>query len=42
MSLDEAMDEENLLCYEMNGAPLLPDHGRPLRLIARAGTAWPT
>ncbi len=34
MSLDEAMDEQNLLCYEMNGAPLPPEHGRPLRLIA--------
>ena len=24
MTLDEAMDERNLLCYEMNGAPLPP------------------
>jgi DMSO/TMAO reductase YedYZ molybdopterin-dependent catalytic subunit len=34
MSLDDAMKEDNLLCYEMNGAPLPPDHGAPVRLIA--------
>ncbi len=34
MSLDEAMGDENLLCYEMNGAPLTREHGFPLRLIA--------
>jgi len=33
----EAMREEVLLAYEMNGAPLPPQHGYPLRL---AGTAW--
>ena len=34
MSLDEALDGENLLCYEMNGVPLPREHGFPLRLIA--------
>jgi DMSO/TMAO reductase YedYZ molybdopterin-dependent catalytic subunit len=34
MSIDEALDRNNLLCYEMNGEPLPPEHGSPLRLIA--------
>ena len=34
MSLAEAMQPENILCYEMNGAPLPALHGYPLRLIA--------
>ena len=34
MSLDEALNPDNLLCYEMNGAPLPPEHGFPVRLIA--------
>jgi DMSO/TMAO reductase YedYZ molybdopterin-dependent catalytic subunit len=34
MSLAEAMDPKNILCYEMNGTPLPPDNGFPLRLIA--------
>jgi DMSO/TMAO reductase YedYZ molybdopterin-dependent catalytic subunit len=34
MSLDDALSPDNLLCYEMNGAPLLPEHGFPVRLIA--------
>ncbi|HKO28314.1 MAG TPA: molybdopterin-dependent oxidoreductase [Solirubrobacteraceae bacterium] len=34
MSLEEALAPENLLCYEMNGAPLPSEHGFPLRLIA--------
>lgn len=33
LPLDEAMREEVLLAYEMNGRPLLPQHGSPLRLI---------
>lgn len=33
MSLADAMDPKNILCYEMNGAPLPPDNGFPLRLI---------
>jgi DMSO/TMAO reductase YedYZ molybdopterin-dependent catalytic subunit len=34
MSLEDAMSADNLLCYEMNGVPLPPDHGAPVRLIA--------
>jgi DMSO/TMAO reductase YedYZ molybdopterin-dependent catalytic subunit len=34
MTVDEALDPNNLLCYEMNGAPLPHEHGAPLRLIA--------
>ena len=34
MSLDDALNPDNLLCYEMNGAPLPPEHGFPVRLIA--------
>ena len=34
MSLEDAMNPENLLCYEMNGAELPAANGYPLRLIA--------
>ncbi|MBZ9959803.1 MULTISPECIES: sulfite oxidase [unclassified Mesorhizobium] len=34
MSLADAMDPKNILCYEMNGSPLPSDNGFPLRLIA--------
>lgn len=34
MSVGEALQPFNLLCYEMNGMPLPPEHGFPLRLIA--------
>jgi DMSO/TMAO reductase YedYZ molybdopterin-dependent catalytic subunit len=34
MSLADALEPNMLLCYEMNGAPLHPAHGFPLRLIA--------
>jgi DMSO/TMAO reductase YedYZ molybdopterin-dependent catalytic subunit len=34
MSLVDAMDAKNILCYEMNGAPLPAANGFPLRLIA--------
>ena len=34
MSLGEALNRDNLLCYEMNGEPLPPAHGFPVRLIA--------
>ena len=34
MSLADAMSPDNLLCYEMNGAPLPQANGFPLRLIA--------
>jgi len=34
MSLDDALNPRNLLCYEMNGVPLPPENGFPVRLIA--------
>ncbi len=34
MSLADALNPDNLLCYEMNGEPLPPANGFPLRLIA--------
>jgi DMSO/TMAO reductase YedYZ molybdopterin-dependent catalytic subunit len=34
MSIEDATSPYNLLCYEMNGAPLPTRHGFPLRLIA--------
>ena len=34
MSLADATAADNLLCYEMNGAPLPAEHGAPVRLIA--------
>jgi DMSO/TMAO reductase YedYZ molybdopterin-dependent catalytic subunit len=34
MGIADAMEPDNLLCYEMNGAPLPPEHGFPLRLEA--------
>ncbi len=34
MSLADAMHPDNILCYEMNGAPLPASHGYPVRLIA--------
>lgn len=33
LSIDEAMRDGVLLAYEMNGQPLSPQHGYPLRLI---------
>ena len=33
LRLDEAFGEDVLLAYEMNGAPLPPQHGFPVRLI---------
>lgn len=33
LPLAEAMREDVLIAYEMNGAPLLPQHGFPLRLL---------
>lgn len=34
LSISEATREEVLLAYEMNGEPLQPQHGYPLRLLA--------
>jgi DMSO/TMAO reductase YedYZ molybdopterin-dependent catalytic subunit len=28
-----ALHPQTLLCYEMGGQPLTPDHGAPLRLV---------
>lgn len=33
LSLEDAMREENMLAFEMNGEPLPVHHGRPLRLL---------
>ncbi|MGZ4394571.1 MAG: sulfite oxidase [Gaiellaceae bacterium] len=33
LTVDEAMRTDVLLAFEMNGAPLLPQHGFPLRLV---------
>ena len=33
LTVDEAMKDEVLLVYEMNGEPLPPQHGYPLRLL---------
>jgi len=33
LNVGEALGEDVLLAYEMNGAPLLPQHGFPVRLI---------
>jgi len=33
MSVEDALSDENLLVYEMNGEPLPPLHGYPLRLV---------
>jgi DMSO/TMAO reductase YedYZ molybdopterin-dependent catalytic subunit len=33
LDLDSALHPQTLLCYEMNGEPLTPDHGAPLRLV---------
>jgi DMSO/TMAO reductase YedYZ molybdopterin-dependent catalytic subunit len=34
MKLEDAMNSDNLLCFEMNGEPLPQLHGYPVRLIA--------
>ncbi len=33
LAVDEALESEALLAYELNGAPLPPQHGFPLRLV---------
>src|SRR5438477_1945950 len=33
LTLDDALGDDVVLAYEMNGAPLLPQHGFPLRLL---------
>src|SRR5262249_10868629 len=34
LTLDEATEPDVLLAYAMNGAPLAPQHGYPVRLVA--------
>jgi DMSO/TMAO reductase YedYZ molybdopterin-dependent catalytic subunit len=34
MKLEDAMNSDNLICFEMNGESLPPEHGFPVRLIA--------
>jgi len=36
LTLEHALDEDVLVAYAMNGAPLPPQHGAPLRLIVPA------
>ncbi len=33
IDMQSALHPQTMLCYEMNGAPLTPEHGFPLRLI---------
>ena len=33
LDMASAMHPQTLLCYEMNGQPLTPEHGAPLRLV---------
>ena len=33
LDMPSAMHPQTLLCYEMNGQPLTPEHGAPLRLV---------
>lgn len=33
MDMPSALHPQTLLCYEMNGQPLTPEHGAPLRLV---------
>ena len=42
LSVSDAMQDKILLAYEMNGVPLEPGHGYPLRLIVPGwyGVAW--
>jgi DMSO/TMAO reductase YedYZ molybdopterin-dependent catalytic subunit len=42
LHINDAMREDILLCYEMNGAPLEKEHGFPLRLVLPGwfGISW--
>jgi DMSO/TMAO reductase YedYZ molybdopterin-dependent catalytic subunit len=42
LHINDARREDLLLCYEMNGEPLMKEHGFPLRLIVPGwfGIAW--
>lgn len=34
LEIESALHPQTLLCYEMNGQPLTPEHGAPLRLVS--------
>lgn len=34
LDIESALHPQTLLCYELNGQPLTPEHGAPLRLVA--------
>src|SRR5579871_2255262 len=42
ITIKKALDENTLLAYEMNGAPLPPKHGFPMRVVAAgwASDSW--
>ncbi len=42
LHINDAMRDDLLLCYEMNGAPLTKEHGFPLRLVVPGwfGISW--
>jgi DMSO/TMAO reductase YedYZ molybdopterin-dependent catalytic subunit len=50
LDIESALHPQTLLCYEMDGRPLTPDHGAPLRLVIpvkygiknlkQVGTLW--
>jgi DMSO/TMAO reductase YedYZ molybdopterin-dependent catalytic subunit len=42
LHINDTRRDDILLCYEMNGQPLTPEHGHPLRLIVPGwfGIAW--
>ena len=42
LHINDAMRDDLLLCYEMNGAPLVKEHGFPLRLVVPGwfGISW--
>ena len=42
MPVSKALDPDTLVAFNMNGAPLLPDHGFPLRAIVPGwvGSSW--
>jgi DMSO/TMAO reductase YedYZ molybdopterin-dependent catalytic subunit len=43
MSVQDALQSGNLLCYQMKGEPLPPEHGFPVRLglSPLGGMEWP-
>ena len=37
LSVEDAMRRDVMLAWQMNGQPLLPQHGAPLRLLSQVG-----